>query len=154
MLTPEERLKRGREAKRKYRETHREEARGYRETHREEARTWREMHKEELQEKRHEYYEAHKEERREYRLKYKFNLSQEDYDRLFVSQGGVCAICGSSPNGKVLCVDHDHKTGEVRALLCNKCNRGLGYLGDDSNLLRRAADYIDQHTDDEEEEGE
>ena len=66
-------------------------------------------------------------------------------------QGGLCAICGQPPKpdgvraaGR-LHVDHDHVTGAVRALLCNECNRALGYLRDDPNLMRAAAEYVELH---------
>ena len=76
--------------------------------------------------------EHHKEQYRELQRKYglsKFNLTIEDYDCLLNLQNGVCAICGqeeSIPN-KRLAVDHDHKTGEVRGLLCTSCNTKLGW---------------------------
>lgn len=44
-----------------------------------------------------------------------------------------------------LCVDHDHETGKVRKLLCHNCNRALGLLRDDPALLRKSAEYIEQH---------
>lgn len=60
-----------------------------------------------------------------------YNITLEDYDTLFQLQGGVCAICGKpETSAKVsnLAVDHNHINGSIRGLLCNKCNRGLGYL--------------------------
>lgn len=60
-------------------------------------------------------------------------------------QDGRCALCGDSPKCESLCVDHDHATGAIRALLCRTCNLGLGHMRDDADLLRRAADYIEQH---------
>lgn len=84
-------------------------------------------------------------------LKYKYGIDLKGYNKLFMSQGGVCAICGELPvirhkkNGTVrfLDVDHNHHTGEVRGLLCLHCNHGVGYLRT-PDVLRKAADYIDQ----------
>lgn len=53
----------------------------------------------------------------------------------------VCELCGRV--GKI-CVDHDHQTGEVRGFLCNSCNAGIGYSGEDPELMRRWADYIEK----------
>ena len=66
-------------------------------------------------------------------------LAQQEYK---------CAICNTDkPTGKwkVFAVDHCHETGEVRGLLCNECNRGMGLLRDNAELLRKAADYLDRH---------
>ena len=89
-----------------------------------------------------EYRETHKNEKRELHLKHDFGLSLEDYSRVFTSQGGVCAICGSSPNGMALAVDHNHETGEVRGLLCSNCNVAIGLMKDDPGLLQKAIDYV------------
>lgn len=98
------------------------------------------------------YYAAHVEEKREYELKRRYTLSQEDYDGLFVSQGGVCAICDSPPNSKALHVDHNHATGKVRGLLCDKCNRGLGYFNDNPNFLRIATRYLEKEGEEQDDE--
>lgn len=66
------------------------------------------------------------------------------------TQGGVCLICSrpetavDKASGKVraLAVDHDHKTGRIRGLLCSACNRALGLFQDDPELLAKAADYL------------
>jgi hypothetical protein len=73
----------------------------------------------------------------------------EVYDSLFQNQKGVCAICGSPENGryKHLSVDHCHETNKIRGLLCNNCNRGLGLLKDDPDILRKAAAYVEKHKD-------
>jgi Recombination endonuclease VII len=78
-------------------------------------------------------------------LKRAGGMSPEEYDEMYERQGGCCALCGEpSGNGPMLCVDHDHKTGRRRELLCHNCNRGLGLLGDDPTRLRAAADYVEK----------
>ncbi|MET9199049.1 endonuclease domain-containing protein [Gordonia sp. NPDC003585] len=70
-----------------------------------------------------------------------YELADGDYDRLLVAQGGRCAICLTEPRGRRLAVDHNHQTGQVRGLLCDKCNRkllGLWSLA----TLRRAVAYL------------
>ena len=146
-LTPEERLERRRAQQRKYREAHREELREYNakynEEHKEERRKYVLAHREEKLKYARKYNLEHREEKRGHKLKRRFGLSQEDYDRMFAFQGGVCAICGSPPNGRALAVDHGHDSGSIRSLLCSSCNQGLGYFKDNPNLLRVAAEYIE-----------
>lgn len=72
-------------------------------------------------------------------------ISVETYEDMFKQQGGVCAICGHKPDKRSLAVDHDHDSGKIRALLCNRCNLCLGYLQDDSHLIRDLASYLDSH---------
>lgn len=73
-------------------------------------------------------------------------MTLEQYDELFYEQGGGCAICGSEESGRSttdwLHVDHDHVTGEIRGLLCNRCNVGLGSFTDDLELLLNAVEYL------------
>ena len=57
-------------------------------------------------------------------------------------QGGKCWICQGDNGLKALCIDHDHKTNNVRGLLCNLCNRAIGLLQDDPELIDKAAAYI------------
>lgn len=80
---------------------------------------------------------------RRYRLK-NYGLTLERYDQLLSGQKGKCKICKSPPNGpgKVLHVDHCHKTKKVRGLLCSDCNTGLGKFRDNPRLLKIARDYI------------
>lgn len=89
--------------------------------------------------------------RRRKQLEYQYGMTLDDYDAMFKAQNGVCAICGVPPiarrgakNGR-LCVDHNHDTGQVRALLCSTCNSALGGFRDDPNLLRTAALYLEEH---------
>jgi hypothetical protein len=77
-----------------------------------------------------------------YRLK-KFGMTLSDYDALVKSQNGSCKICGGkSRNSDLLSLDHDHKTGKPRALLCDLCNTGLGAFKDNHNLLNKAIKYL------------
>ena len=84
------------------------------------------------------------------KLRREKGISLADYHRLFQAQGGVCAICGlpeyrKATNGRVrryLSVDHDHKTGQVRGLLCGGCNAGLGHFGDDLERVTAAVRYL------------
>lgn len=84
-----------------------------------------------------------------YHLKKKFGISGSDYDAMLGKQDGKCAICGTDKpwiNGKIIknfAVDHDHVTGEIRSLLCAKCNQGLGNFVDSPILLRKAAEYLE-----------
>lgn len=78
----------------------------------------------------------------------RYGITPAEFALLLAQQGGVCAICGrretATRNGRVrkLCVDHDHATKKVRGLLCQSCNRGLGFFKDDATLLARAANYL------------
>ncbi len=85
---------------------------------------------------------------RAYSLRRKYGLSVADYERMLGDQNGACAICGvahGSPDVGVLVVDHMHCSGRVRALLCRKCNGGLGMLRDNPDLLDAAASYVRKH---------
>ena len=64
------------------------------------------------------------------------------YDELLEAQGGGCAICGRAPATRRLCVDHDHKTLEVRGLLCYLCNYFIGRAGVSPTTLMAAAAYL------------
>jgi hypothetical protein len=92
---------------------------------------------------------------KENRIKYAYKQTNEYIASLYESQAGCCLICGmaglspgvepDSRDKKVLRIDHDHDTGEVRGLLCHRCNIGIGYLLEKPDLLRKAADYIEGH---------
>jgi len=81
---------------------------------------------------------------REEQLQKKYNITEAIYAQILASQNNVCGICHNHQRYKRLAVDHDHKTGQVRGLLCENCNRGLGRFFDSSTRLRRAADYLDK----------
>ncbi len=88
-----------------------------------------------------------KDRRRLHKLKMRHGLDLEGYNVLFNDQNGKCAICGKhqSELKKALFVDHCHKTGKVRGLLCFQCNVGIGNLGDDIENLRCAILYLNKN---------
>jgi len=76
------------------------------------------------------------------KLKKKYGLSAQDWDNLYDSQLGRCAICLTPLVESRPHVDHDHTNGKVRGILCHTCNPGLGYFKDDVEVLQRAIDYL------------
>lgn len=76
------------------------------------------------------------------RLK-KYGMTPQQHQAILEEQKGLCRICKETL-GRVH-IDHDHKTGAVRGLLCHKCNVGLGHFRDDPALLREAAIYLEAH---------
>jgi hypothetical protein len=85
---------------------------------------------------------------REGHLRRKFGMTHQEYEAKLASQGGGCAICGTTVpggRGKWFHVDHDHKTGKARGLLCNKCNGALGLVNDNPRILQGMIDYVARH---------
>lgn len=79
-------------------------------------------------------------------VKRKYGISGKEYQGLLDRQGGVCAICRNAEqhqNHQRLSVDHCHTTGEVRGLLCHRCNVAIGSLRNDPLIMRAAAEYIE-----------
>lgn len=81
----------------------------------------------------------------------RYNLKWIDYQNLILKQNNLCYICNKPESRKrkdgnlyPLHIDHDHKTGKVRGLLCNKCNNGLGFFDDNINYLLNAIKYLKQ----------
>ena len=81
---------------------------------------------------------------RNYKLKHKFKISSDDYDKMSSEQDDKCFICSktSSENKKRLAIDHNHETGVVRKLLCNDCNALLGFCKEDVGILQKSIDYL------------
>lgn len=77
-------------------------------------------------------------------LKYTYGISIEDYEQMIIDQNECCAICGKQQNefNKPLFIDHNHDTGEIRGLLCLKCNSGIGLLNDDPEIIQMALNYL------------
>ena len=76
-------------------------------------------------------------------LKRNYNITSDDYNRMFEEQNGVCSGCKKpNPSGTKFCVDHDHQTGQVRGLLCGPCNRALGLVKDEISTLLNLVNYL------------
>lgn len=73
-----------------------------------------------------------------------YGLSSSDLEALRESQGGACAVCRTDLAGIKWCIDHDHKTGAVRGLLCPQCNTGLGMFRDSKTHLVSAIEYLER----------
>lgn len=88
---------------------------------------------------------------RDKQLQHDFGITLATYNRMLDDQGGVCAICEkpefAKRSGKIraLCVDHNHETGAVRALLCSSCNPMVGYSRENPEILRKAAAYLERY---------
>jgi len=82
-----------------------------------------------------------------FRLKHLYGITPEEYRAKVEEQKNCCFICGveGGYNNKPLYVDHDHETGQVRKLLCQHCNSGLGMFKDNPELLEKAAEYLRKH---------
>lgn len=81
--------------------------------------------------------------KRSMHLNKKFGLTEDQYDTMLIAQNNHCATClEPDRSNKRLAVDHCHKTGKIRGLLCANCNRGIGLFEDDPELMQKAIDYL------------
>ena len=79
-------------------------------------------------------------------LKYKFGITLSQFNEMSKQQNDCCLICNKpETNGNRLSVDHCHKTGKIRGLLCDSCNVGLGRFKDDKTILEQAVKYLASH---------
>lgn len=138
------------------------------EYHREHARQWRQKNSEKVNDKIREDRlvnpEKYREWEREQRNKNieksrykdvlkKHKITADDYNKLVIEQNDLCKICSkketkkSRTDGNIcrLALDHCHKTGKIRGLLCHHCNAAIGHLKDDINLLQKAIEYLKRH---------
>jgi hypothetical protein len=73
----------------------------------------------------------------------KYGITEDQYQAILALQNGVCAICNRHQRICRLSIDHCHKTGKVRGLLCRRCNRNIGRFFDSPQVLHRAAEYLE-----------
>lgn len=129
----------------KYREEHKEEIKQKAVIYRKHTREARKIYSKSYKEK-------NKSEIKNSILKRHFGITLETYNELAINQNNLCLICNKPEMGidkrsnkrRLLAVDHDHKTGKVRGLLCSKCNRGLGYFNDNVELLKNSINYLEK----------
>lgn len=91
------------------------------------------------------YQDSHPEARLAQRIK-KYGITVDEYMEMYMAQDGKCAICGAevgNAEGDRLYVDHNHRTGKVRGILCSNCNLGIGKFFDNIELLRKAIQYLE-----------
>jgi len=103
----------------------------------------------EIKEKKKAYYLRRKleclEYQRIYLLQKKYGLTVKAFEVMLAGQGGVCAACGSDKWGaRGPVVDHSHKTGKVRGILCSRCNLFFGQIEDNSQVLQAMLDYLER----------
>jgi len=84
--------------------------------------------------------------RQKHHMKQRYGVSAVEYERLLKEQNGVCAICkGTNPSKRRLSLDHEHKTGKHRGLLCDNCNNGIGRFHEEVGRLAAAIAYLEHH---------
>jgi hypothetical protein len=144
-----------------YREEHKEPIRAYAKEYRDKMdkekqaaylKKWNEEHKEYASIQKKKWYKENKDRQTNGLLVRIYGITLEDYNRMLSEQNDCCAICGKHKDNfqRGLSVDHNHVTHKVRALLCHKCNTGLGNLGDDINILQKAIDYLNKYASEKE----
>lgn len=107
-------------------------------------REWRKLNPDKVQES---YKKGHPKKRIDSRYR-RYGITDDEYQQRLKEQNNLCAICGTDTPGRQhssFHVDHCHVTGKVRGLLCDKCNRGLGFFNDNPEALRNAADYLEKN---------
>lgn len=108
-------------------------------------------HPEKYEKWRKDYYERNKKDITTRAICRRIGVNVNDYNALMKAQNGQCAICGKEETRKLkgklmrLCLDHNHETGKIRALLCHDCNSGLGKFYDSPDILTKAAIYLMDH---------
>ena len=144
----------------KWRLEHKEHRQKYSKKYREEnkekikklQRNWYLKHREESIKRNKEWIKLHPDKKRNNDLKSLFGITLDQYKEMLKEQNGVCAICGKKETEidnrtnkkRNLAVDHDHKSEKIRGLLCGKCNKMLGLVNDNINILLSAINYLNK----------
>jgi hypothetical protein len=115
--------------------------------HKTERKKYKKQYDEKTKEQRKKYCVENEKMLRDHLIKKKYGITAEQYDAQLNKQEGKCEICHQPQEDfkKRFCVDHDHTTGEIRGLLCFKCNLVLGHANDDTNILSEAIQYVEKY---------
>lgn len=125
----------------KYRSAAKERYREKKDTILEQGKRYREANKEQISKRRQTRYFSHQPEVRKHNaLKANYGIGLDEYQTMYEAQNGCCGICFKPY--ETLDVDHDHVTNEVRGLLCQRCNKGIGLLLEDETILKSAITYL------------
>lgn len=112
----------------------------------EHRRAYCKANREKIKQSQKKYYALHRWGWRKYGMKSVYGITEAQFNAMLKSQNGCCAICGSQSTNhkrhKNFSIDHDHKTGTVRGLLCHKCNQLLGHARDSISILSSAIVYL------------
>lgn len=81
---------------------------------------------------------------KKWRLKSQYGLSIDSFDSMIIGQGNKCAACGRDFGTRGPIIDHDHKSGKVRGIVCHGCNVALGFFRDDKEVVLKLAEYLDR----------
>lgn len=106
---------------------------------------WMRENKDRVNKSKDKFYKQNPEYNRAYKLKSRYGLTLEAFTELLKSQNYKCAICDSNTTKRkkdTWIVDHCHKTGKVRGILCHKCNIAIAFLEDDPELMDKAKEYL------------
>jgi hypothetical protein len=119
----------------------------YPEKNREYQRRYRLKHPERIAESQKRHRLKYPEKKTNNNLKRKYNITLEQYNKMFVEQEGRCAICKTHQLElkKTLSVDHNHETKQIRELLCRDCNCALGYIKENIEIVYNLIKYIQKH---------
>ena len=107
---------------------------------------WRNKNRGQYRKLANDWYSKNREKSRRFVYKDRYGITLEMYEKKLAEQDGVCAICHQPPDPNstktVLSVDHDHGYGKLRDLLCDRCNKMLGFANDDPAILLDAFTYL------------
>ena len=115
----------------------------YYDRHREERLAYQKAYDAEHPRNRKDYQKSYQIKHPGYHIASRYGLTQDEYQSLKDKQKGKCACCGEKSDR--LFIDHDHKTGKVRGLICHYCNTAIGFLKDSPERCLRAAKYLKRH---------